>query len=142
VDSPELYRRSASKRVRDLGDAIDPLHQGAQLLGRSIAPDLHVVGDRLGHRRVAGEIASHGYPDAGQLDPVGTRFAEQVVRDAAGDREIEQLAAVEAEPSSARFHGTIDDERVRPGRTDRCRLPVDVPELDLEHVRKDRRAAR
>ena len=50
----------------------------------------------LGNRRLAGEVAAHADADARQLDPVGARLSEEVVGDASGHGQVEQLPAVEA----------------------------------------------
>jgi hypothetical protein len=55
------------------------------------------------------------------------------------DREIQQLAAVEAETLAAGVGRTVDDQRVRASAADRRRLAVRVAELDLKGHRPDLR---
>src|SRR5215470_17614672 len=130
-DEPDFG--SAAQRVRDLGDPVDALDELVQALARGVAIELDLVLDRLGDGRVAGEVAAHADAHARQLDPVGPRLAEEVVRDAAGDGQVEQLAAVEAEPTATAVDGAVDDERERLGAPDGGRPPGQAPRLDLEH---------
>jgi hypothetical protein len=76
----------------------------------------------------------HRDSHARERDARGGRLAEEVVRDAPGDREIEQLSAVEPEPAAAGLRGPVDHERVRAGAPYSGRGSGERPDLDLEHL--------
>ena len=95
--------------------------------------DLDVDRDRRRDRGIPFEVAADDDAHALELDSLGAGLAEEVVGDAPGDGEVEELPAVEPEPAATRFGRPVDDERVGAGAPDRRRLAGDVPHLDLEH---------
>ena len=84
---------AVSQRVRNLGDCVDALDQGLKLVRRRITVELDVVLHLARDRRVTGEVSSH--PDTNAIDgePGGARLAEEIVRDATCDREVEELSS-------------------------------------------------
>src|SRR4051794_33823631 len=105
ADSPELDRRAVAKRVGDLGDLVHALSEVPELLGARVAVELDVVLDGGRDRRLAGEVAAHRDADTLQVDPSGARLAKEVVRYAPCNREVEQLATVEADPTATAVLG-------------------------------------
>jgi hypothetical protein len=61
------------------------------------------------------------------------RFAEEVVGDAAGHGEIEELASVEAQSTAAGLDWAVDDERKRACAADCRHVSGDIPRFGLEH---------
>src|SRR5207253_5172769 len=76
----------------------------SDLLARGIALEIDLVADLLRNGRIAAEVAADAHLDAPQRDALGLRLAEEVVRDAACDREVEELPAVEPEPARSEEH--------------------------------------
>jgi hypothetical protein len=76
------------------------------------------------------------HPDPPQRDAGRLRPPEQIVGHAPPNGQVQQLATVQAKPAAASASGTVDDDGVRPGRTDRRRLVVRASRLDLEWHRE------
>src|SRR5690606_32957664 len=115
----ERYRRTRTERRRDLRDGVHVRNEVAQHLLVSLARELDVVGDTGGCRGSAREIAVDMDEHPMQTQAPATGLPEQVVRDARGDREMEQLATAEALPAATRRPRTVHDERVRSRATER-----------------------
>src|SRR5256885_1794386 len=105
----ERHAGAYPERVRDLGDPVDVLDQLAQPRLVRVAGGLAFVLNRLGHRWIPGEVAAHGHAHLVERDAEPGRLAVEVVRHAAGDRQIQELAAVEADAIAASICRAIDD---------------------------------
>jgi hypothetical protein len=133
--TPDAHRRALTNRARDLGDGLDLGEERLEVGRWGVALEDDVVDDR-GRPLAAGrEVAVVGNGDPGQRQAAGIGLAIQVVRDARGDRQVQELAAVET--SAARLptigitrRGPIGDERERPRPAERGRSPVDGAKLD------------
>src|SRR4029453_14832670 len=108
----EPHGRSPAEGVRDLGDGIHPGHELAERGRRSVSPHLDRVADAVGDPRVAGEPPAGGDPHPGEPEPERPGLAEEIVRDTARDREVEQLTPVEAQLLTAPVRRAVDDHRV------------------------------
>jgi len=128
--------RPAPQRVRDLGDTVDLLHERTQTLGRRITLYIDLIDDLCRDSRISGEVATRAHPDPPQRDGGRLRLPEQIVGHAPRNGQLQQLATVQAKPAAASASGTVDDDGVRTGRTDRRRLIVQASRLDLEWHRE------
>jgi len=65
---------------------------------------------------------------------LAVRLREEVIRDAARDREMQRFPAVEAQAVAAGLWRPINDQRMRARAPDREWAPRNVSNLDLEHA--------
>lgn len=105
------------------------LDEGSELLWRGVAGEFYVIGDRIGERRIASEVAPDSNANRIEADTACRRLPEEIIRDAAADREIEELAPVEPESASTAVCWPVNDQRLRASTSDRGRLAGDVTKL-------------
>src|SRR6516225_2330842 len=86
---------SDSDGTGNLSDLVHNLEQVSKLIGRSIGADLNRVVDTRGLPGFSVEPARRGHPDPSQFDSQRRGFTVDVVEDAAGCREMEQMPASE-----------------------------------------------
>src|SRR5678816_4039856 len=128
----QSHGRSSAERVRDLGDGVHPGHELAQRRRRSVSPHLDRVADAARDRGNACELAARADRDPGEPDPERPGLAEQIVRDTSGDREVQQLAPVEAQVLTAAIRRAVDDHRVATRPAERGGGPRETVRPDLE----------
>jgi hypothetical protein len=118
--------------VRDLGDLIDLINQRLELVLGGVAGHLYLKADLIRDRGFSYEVPAHLHSNAAQFDAGCARIAEEVIGDASGDHNIEQLSTVEATPSTPAFDGPIHYRRERPSTAKRRDLAVDVLGFHLD----------
>src|SRR4051812_27901360 len=107
-------------------------HERSEAILRSIPFDFDLVLDVVRDRRLPNELASHAHTDVGKRNATGSRLTEQVVGNAAANSQVEELTAVETQPSSTTFERTIDHEGELLGGAERGDLAIDIPRLDVD----------
>jgi hypothetical protein len=75
-------------------------------------------------------------PNPPQGDTGRLCLPEQIVGHTPRNGQVQQLATVQAKPAATSTSGTVDDDGVRTGRTDRRRLVVQASRLNLEWHRE------
>src|SRR5829696_3383190 len=134
--SCQAHLRSLPERVGDLGYFVDLVYQGLEPVFGGVALQFDLVEDLVRDHGLAREVSGHFYPDALQPDADRPGLAEEVVGDAPGHREVQQLPAAEAEPSAPTLGGPIHHQRELLGRAERGDSAIDVPGLHFDvHAR-------
>jgi hypothetical protein len=110
-DSGQANVCTPAQRVRDLRDLIDMTDQVAQDLDGRVAADLDLVGNPRRHRRVATKLTVGTDHDTGQRDASTVGLTKQVIRDAPGDRKVEEFSATETEPAPSDSLRAINHDR-------------------------------
>src|SRR5262245_36655883 len=132
----EPHGRAPAERVRDLGDAVHAVHELPQRCVRGVPPHLDRVIDAVRDLGAAGELTAGGDHHPGEPEPERPGLAEQVVRDTAGDREVEQLAPVEAQILTAPVRRAVDDHGVatRPSERGGNACETVCPDLEVHEL--------
>jgi hypothetical protein len=92
--SGQTHARPLPERVGDLGDLVDPIDQRPEPVLGNVAGYFDLVPDLIRNRRLTHEVSAHLDPDVARFDAGRPDLAEEVVGDAPGNREIQQLPAV------------------------------------------------
>ena len=123
--------RPLPEGVRDLGDSVYLLDKTLQI---AVAREFDIVGDRLRHYRVTRKVSAHHDAHRVEVHTEAGCLAKEIVGNATCDREVEQLATVEALSAASSISRSIDHDGEGAGRANRRDLTCDSACLDGEHT--------
>ena len=126
----ERDRSPLPERVRDLRDAVYLLDKPLQI---AVAREFDIVGDRLRHHRVTRKVSAYRDAHGVEIHTEAGCLAKEIVGNATRDREVEQLATVEALSAASSIGRSIDHDGEGTGRANRRDLTCDSACLYGEH---------
>jgi hypothetical protein len=127
----ETDRNSTAQAVRYLRDPVHVVDEASECFVVCIAIELDLVRDFGRYRGVAHEISSDSNNNLIQLDAALKRFAEKVVRNAAGDCKVQELTTVEAAAATTGLDWPIYNQREVTGASQGRYLACEISGLDL-----------
>ena len=127
----EVDRCSTAQAVRYLRDPVHVVDEASECFLVSVAFEFDLVRDFGRYRRIAHEVSSDSNNNLIQLDATPERFAEKVVRNAAGDRKVQELTTVEVAAATTGLEWPIYNQRELTGRSQGRYLACEISGLDL-----------